>query len=198
MKKNGKKSKDRLFNSKNVVFTSGEVKETCFDRPWTISRKHTGDVVGTLTIAEPDEFEITESIYDFTGELNVDEYTEIIRAVNDCIIHSRFENVSYIKINAEDINTDIEEALWRLEFKVDPIDRQYMLWECPVDRYMELYLCLGMAMGAAVGGAVGNIGISMSIGMVLGVALGSAMDSSHKKTRDSLYQKRVDAASKRD
>ena len=197
MKNKGKKNKDINFNSNNFVFTAGEVKEVCFNQPWTISRKHTNDVVGTVTITEPDEFEITEALYDFTKELNVDEYTEIIQAVNNCIINYKFENVSYIKIDAEDINNDIEEALWRLEFKGDPIDRKYMLWECPEDRYMALYLCIGVAIGAAIGGITGNPGTSISIGMVLGMALGTAFDESHKKTRDTLYKKRVDAASKR-
>ena len=92
---------------------------------------------------------------------------------------------------------EVKEVLWRLEFKGDPIDRKYMLWECPEDRYMALYLCLGVAIGAAVGGITGNPGTSISIGMVLGMALGTAFDESHKKTRDTLYKKRVDAASKR-
>ena len=197
MKKIGRKNKDTFFKSKNFVFTAAEVKETYFNQPWTISCKLTGDIIGTVTLTAPDEFEIAEAIYDFTKELNVDEYTEIIRTVNNCLIHFKSDKVSYVKIKAEYTNNDIEEALWRLEFKLDPIDKQYILWESPEDRYMSLYLCIGLAIGAAIGGITRNPGISISIGMVLGLALGTALDNSNKENRDKLYQKRVDAASKR-
>lgn len=191
-----KKGNDISFNSKNFVFTTGEVKEKCFNQPWTISRKTTTGVVGTVVLTAPNEFEITDVVYDFTKELDVDEYTEIINAVNDCLVHFKFEDVSYIRINTEGINNDMEEALWRLEFVGDPIDRKYMLWECPENRYMALYLCLGVAIGSAIGAATRQ-SMWMCIGMALGAAVGILLDRMHKKNRDELYAKRIAAASKR-
>lgn len=157
--------------------------------------KDTESVIATVLVSGNDVFEICECTFSFETKLNVEEYTEIFKAVFEQAAEG--EKVSYIRVHATGLDPDIEEAMWRNNCKGDPIDREYLLWEAPQGRYMALYMCLGCCFGLCFGEAVfDNMSIGLSVGIGMGLLLGSMLDLQKKNVRDALFKKRIEDVSK--
>lgn len=191
--------------SPRFVLTCDTYLEASFESPWTIKRHmtkrdvkagkkiNTEEVLGTITISKPDLYEVVDVTYEFNKKLYIDEYVEIFKTIFEAA--SRISNVSHFRVCTTDIPEDIEETLWQLDFKGDPLDRDYLIKPADVVSWTLVLMYGGMLFGLIIGVAIDRLGIGYGYGVLFGILIGTLVDRSGRKQQKALWEGRIKNAS---
>ena len=68
--------------------------------------------------------------------------------------------------------------------------------ESPLTNWMTIYMLFGLSIGTAFGSSAGSTGIGLSLGLCIGMCIGAALDSSAKKERQKLWERRRNVGKK--
>ena len=101
-------------------------------------------------------------------------------------------DVVFVEAETEPDNKASQRVLEKCGFKPggDGKEGPRFVLEKPLPNWMSIYMLLGLSSGTAIGSCMSGIGFGMPIGMSIGLCIGAALDSSAKKERNRLREKR--------
>ena len=158
---------------------------------WEIMLKSDGTFIGDLCFKGPQKNASVEIGYGLSEAYWGNGYaTEAAQALIQWAFSQK--NVYFVEAETEPDNAASRRVLEKLGFQPDGVgkeDPRFVL-EKPETPWLPIYLCLGMSIGLTFGVSLGSIPLGLCFGAAFGLCLGTAMDSSEKKTRKSLQEKR--------
>lgn len=158
---------------------------------WEILLKSDGTFIGDLCFKGPQKNASVEIGYGLSEAYWGNGYaTEAAQALIQWAFSQK--NVYFVEAETEPDNAASRRVLEKLHFQPDGVGKEgpRFVLEKPVTPWLPIYLCLGMSIGLTFGVSLGSIPLGLCFGAAFGLCLGTAMDSSEKKTRKSLQEKR--------
>ncbi|MCQ2483645.1 MAG: hypothetical protein MJ153_09185 [Clostridia bacterium] len=152
-------------------------------------QKDTETPMGTIRFADPDAYNVINAELKFDTDLDVDEYKEILNGVLEEI--TDWDSAVMVRVDADSINLNQEEALWKLEFIGDPLDRKYLIRQFETSEYSSSLMMMGMTLGIAIGLAMNHMVNGMCYGMLIGTVIGCVIDAKNNAKREELWERRI-------
>ena len=101
-------------------------------------------------------------------------------------------DVIFVEAETEPDNKASQRVLEKCGFIPDGDGKEgpRFVLESPLTNWMTIYMLFGLSIGTSLGSSFGSIGIGTSLGLCIGMCIGAALDSSAKKERQKLWERR--------
>jgi len=162
--------------------------------PWGMYLKKEGTFIGDLCFKGPVKNYSVEIGYGIHKEFEGRGYTT--EACQSVIIWALDNpDIYYIEAETDPDNKASQRILEKLEFVPDGQGKEGPRFskEKPKAQWMSIYMCFGLAIGLSIGTSMDSTGTGLCLGMCIGLAIGAALDSSEKKRRKEISEKRAAA-----
>ena len=165
--------------------------------PWRMTLKSDGTYIGDLGFKGTAHEYAVEIGYGVLSEYEGKGYTtEAVQAMTQWAFGN--SGVIFVEAETEPDNKASQRVLEKCGFIPDGEGKEgpRFVLESPLTNWMTIYMLFGLSIGTAFGSSAGSTGIGLSLGLCIGMCIGAALDSSAKKERQKLWERRRNVGKK--
>lgn len=159
--------------------------------PWRMTLKSDHTYIGNLGFKGTAHDNAVEIGYGVLPEYEGKGYTtEAVQAMAQWAFGN--SDVIFVEAETEPDNKASQRVLEKCGFIPDGDGKEgpRFVLESPLTNWMTIYMLFGLSIGTSLGSSFGSIGIGTSLGLCIGMCIGAALDSSAKKERQKLWERR--------
>lgn len=160
--------------------------------PWEMVRNDGGESIGDVDFKGPAKNHAVEIGYGVQPAYEGRGYTtEAVRAMTKWAFSQK--DVVFVEAETDPDNKASQRILEKCGFVPDGTmgeEGPRFVLERPLTNWTPVYMLFGMSIGMAIGHLLDQLLLGLAIGMSLGVLAGALLNSSAKKDREALRQRR--------
>ncbi len=160
--------------------------------PWEMVRNDGGESIGDVDFKGPAKNHAVEIGYGVQPDYEGHGYTtEAVQAMTRWAFSQK--DVVFVEAETAPDNKASQRILEKCGFVPDGTmgeEGPRFVLERPLTNWTPIYMLFGMSIGMAIGHLLDQLLLGMAIGMSLGVLAGALLNSSAKKDREALRQRR--------